>query len=438
MADQATEALAYAALAVDAAARLPDIGADTKPRPVEAVGVIGGGTMGGGIALACAAAGLPVTLVELDAAGTDRARATIDRLLDEMRDKGRIDADERRKRGERIHVVIGYQALADADLIIEAVFEQMAAKRAVFRDLDALAKPGAILATNTSYLDIDRIAAETARPHDVLGLHFFSPANVMRLLEIVRAEETGKDVLATALSFARRIGKTPVVARVCHGFIGNRLLEGYIREAGLLMLEGAAPEAIDAAIRDFGYPMGPLEMGDLAGLDIGYMLRRQFPADRFDPNAYRVMNRLVEMGRKGQKTAAGIYRYQPGSRTPIPNPVTMAIIKEERQACGMVAREIGADEIVERGLMPLVNEGARILEEGIAVRSSDIDVVYLHGYGFPRWRGGPMYWADSLGLPHILERIEYYRRTQGARWWTPAPLLERLASAGRGFRDYSG
>lgn len=436
--DSSKEALAYAAHAVRLAGTLPDIGEDVAPRPILKVGIAGGGTMGSGIALACLAAGLPVVLAERDGEAARRARARILGDIDARLDKGRIDAMEADRRRALLAIETDLRALGTADLVIEAVFEDMETKCALFRAIDRIAKAGALLATNTSYLDIDRIAAVTARPEDVLGLHFFSPAHVMRLLEIIRARRTAPDALASALAFAQRIDKQPVIARVCHGFIGNRMLEGYVREAGLLLLEGASIEAVDAAIRAFGYRMGPFEMGDLAGLDIGHMLRAQFPAGRFDQNAYRVADRLVAMGRKGQKTGAGYYRYEPGSRRPIPDPAVEAIAHEERALAGMTAREIGAQEIVERCLLPLVNEGARILEEGIAMRGSDIDVVYLEGYGFPRGRGGPMYWADSLGLPHVLARIEAWCAQLGARWWTPAPLLARLAQEGGRLSDYCG
>lgn len=434
-ADPQSKAMQHAFFAERKASRLPDVGRDIKPRSFAHIGVVGGGTMGCGIALACAAAGLTITLIEQSDEAADKAKGTVTSILDASHARGRIDDAAHQKQKDAITIKTDMAALKDADLIIEAVFENMDVKKSVFRELDRVAKKGAILATNTSYLDVDEIAASTSRPADVLGLHFFSPAHIMKLLEIVRGRETALDVLATALAFGKAIRKVAVVARVCYGFIGNRMLEGYIREAGLLMLEGAKPEQIDAAIRAFGYPMGPLQVLDLAGLDIGHMLRSQFPADRFDPHAYRVISRLVEQGRKGQKTGAGIYRYEKGNRAPIADPLTARIISEEAEKAGIKQRTITDDEIVERCMLPLINEGARILEEGVAVRASDIDVVYLYGYGFPRWRGGPMFYANQLGLKHVRERILHYQAQQGPRWWTPAPLIEKLAKEGKGFDD---
>lgn len=434
-ADPQSKALQHAFFAERKASRLPDVGRDIKPRSFAHIGVVGGGTMGCGIALACAAAGLTITLIEQTDDAAKKAQGTIAAILDASFARGRIDDAAHQKQKDAITIMTDMAALKDADLIIEAVFENMDVKKSVFRELDRVAKKGAILATNTSYLDVDEIAASTSRPADVLGLHFFSPAHIMKLLEIVRGRETALDVLATALAFGKAIRKVAVVARVCYGFIGNRMLEGYVREAGLLMLEGATPEQIDASIRAFGYPMGPLQVLDLAGLDIGHMLRSQFPADRFDPHAYRVISRLVDEGRKGQKTGAGIYRYEKGNRAPIPDPLTAQIIKEEAEKAGFKQRTISDEEIVERCILPLINEGARILEEGVAVRASDIDVVYLYGYGFPRWRGGPMFYANSLGLKHVRERILHYQAQQGPRWWTPAPLIDKLAKENKGFDD---
>ncbi len=434
-ADPQSKAMQHAFFAERKASRLPDVGRDIKPRSFAHIGVVGGGTMGCGIALACAAAGLTITLIEQSDEAADKAKGTVTSILDASHARGRINDAAHQKQKDAITIKTDMAALKDADLIIEAVFENMDVKKSVFRELDRVAKKGAILATNTSYLDVDEIAASTSRPADVLGLHFFSPAHIMKLLEIVRGRETALDVLATALAFGKAIRKVAVVARVCYGFIGNRMLEGYVREAGLLMLEGAKPEQIDAAIRAFGYPMGPLQVLDLAGLDIGHMLRSQFPADRFDPHAYRVISRLVEQGRKGQKTGAGIYGYEKGNRAPIPDPLTARITREEAEKAGIKQRTITDEEIVERCILPLINEGARILEEGVAVRASDIDVVYLYGYGFPRWRGGPMFYANQLGLKHVRERILHYQAQQGPRWWTPAPLIEKLAKEGKGFDD---
>ena len=433
-ADPQSGALRHAFFAERQTARVPGLPKDAATRSVESVGIIGGGTMGRGIALAFAAAGFPVTIAEQTGEAADAARKAIAATLDKGVAKGKITAAGRDAQLDRLGVVTHMTALAQADLIIEAVFEDMKVKKDVFTRLDGLAKDGAILATNTSYLDIDEIAAVMGRPADVIGLHFFSPANIMKLLEIVRTETTADDVLATALKLAKAIGKVPVVAGVCRGFIGNRMLQGYQREAGLLLLEGATPEQVDRAMTGFGYAMGPFQVSDLAGIDIGYLLRRGSDPATFDPHAFRVHDRLVEAGRKGQKTGAGFYSYTDGAAQP--DPAVLDIIAEEAEAAGFKRREIADAEIVERCVLPLINEGAAILEAGIAIRSADIDVVYLYGYGFPRWRGGPMYHADSLGLDHVLARIEAYRAHLGDRWWTPAGLLQRLAREGKSFAGY--
>ncbi len=434
MAHPQSAALRHAFFAEREAARIPDLPPDVAPRGIARVGVVGGGTMGSGIATACIKAGLPVIMIERDEQAAEAGRARVHGFLEHDLRKGRIDEAELAARKERFSVDTDYAALAEADLVIEAVFENMDVKKEVFRRLDAVAKKGAILATNTSYLNIDEIAAATDRPEDVLGLHFFSPAHVMKLLEIVRAARTAPDVLLAALKFAKTIRKVGVVARVCHGFIGNRMLSGYIRQAGFLILEGATPEQVDRAIYAFGFPMGPFQMGDLAGLDIGYMLRQQIRPDPEEAVAFRVHDRLVEAGAKGQKTGRGFYVYDEGGRRP--NPLALEIIEEEAKKAGIERREITDEEIVERCVLPLVNEGARILEEGIAMRASDIDVVWLYGYGFPRWRGGPMYYGDTLGLDRLLARIRAYGERLGPRFWTPAPLIERLAAAGSSFRDH--
>ncbi len=434
MAHPQSAALRHAFFAEREAARIPDLPADARPRSVEQVGVIGGGTMGSGIATACLKAGLPVVMIERDEEAAEAGRRRVHGFLEHDHAKGRIDEAELDARKNRFSVSTDYAALANADLVIEAVFENMEVKKEVFRRLDEAAKKGAILATNTSYLNVDEIAAATTRPEDVLGLHFFSPAHIMKLLEIVRAARTAPDVLLTALQFARKIRKVGVVARVCHGFIGNRMLSGYIRQAGFLILEGATPQQVDRAIYEFGFPMGPFQMGDLAGLDIGYMLRQQIRPDPQEAVAFRVHDRLVEAGAKGQKTGRGFYVY--GEGTPKPNPMVAEIVAEEAERAGIVRREIGDEEIVERCVLPLVNEGARILEEGVAIRAGDIDVVWLYGYGFPRWRGGPMYYGDTLGLDHVLARIRHHAQTAGARFWKPAALIERLAGEGKGFGDF--
>lgn len=415
--------------------KVPGIPEGTTPRDIRRVGIIGAGTMGGGIAMNFANAGIPVNMLELNQEALDRGLGVIRSNYERTAAKGRITQEDVEARMALLQPTTDYAALADADLIIEAVFENMDVKKEVFGALDKVAKPGAILATNTSYLNIDEIAAATSRPEDVLGLHFFSPANVMRLLEIVNAGKTAPDALLTVTKMAKIIRKVGVVAGVCHGFIGNRMLEGYGREAGLLALEGAKLQDIDKAAFDFGMPMGPLAMGDMAGLDIGYMLRAQFPADRFHPHAYNVGNRLVEMERKGQKTGAGWYNYEPGNRTPVPAPEVEAIIAEEAKKAGIQQREISAEEIVQRLIYPLINEGALILEEGIALRPGDIDIVYIYGYGFPPYRGGPMHYADEIGLGKIRDTIMEFQGRYGERWWTPAPLLIKLADEGKGFSD---
>ena len=429
-------ALQHVFFAEREAAKIPSLPKDTALREIKSVGVIGAGTMGGGIAMNFLNAGIPVTILEISEDALERGLGTIRKNYETSAKRGRMTEGQVDERMGLLTPTTDYAGLAGADLIIEAVFEKMEIKLEVFKNLDAVAKPGAILATNTSYLNIDEIAAATGRPEDVLGMHFFSPANVMRLLEIVRAEKTAPEVLATVLRLSRAIRKVGVVAGVCHGFIGNRMLEGYGREAGLLILEGAAPAQVDKAIYDFGYPMGPFAMMDLAGMDIGYMLRQSFGAERFDPHAYRVANRLVEMGRKGQKTGAGIYRYEPGNRAPIPDPEVDTIIAEEAEKAGIARRTITDEEIVERCVYPLINEGARILEEGIAYRAGDIDIVYIYGYGFPPYRGGPMHYGDHVGLANVREAILKHADRVGPRWWQPAPLLTRLADEGKGFGEF--
>jgi len=431
MNDPQSAAMRHAFFAEREAARVPGLSKETPLREIAAVGIVGGGTMGGGIALACAAGGLSVMIVEQNEDAAEAARKRIADTLEGGVKKGKLSETAREAQQSRITVTTEFDALGKADLVIEAVFEDLDVKREVFARLDKTAKDGAILATNTSYQDVNAIAEATGRPGDVLGLHFFSPANIMKLLEVVRAGRTADDALATALKFAKRIGKVPVVAGVCYGFIGNRMLQGYQREAGLLLLEGATPEQIDGAIHDFGFPMGPLQMADLAGIDVGYLARQKADPDSLDPFAFRVHDRLVEAGRKGQKTGAGFYRYE--GRKGEPDPDVAAIIDEAAAKAGFARRDIADEEIVERCMLPLINEGARILEEGVAIRAGDIDVVYLYGYGFPRWRGGPMFYADTLGLDHVCDRIAHYRDIHGERWWTTAPLIERLGGEGGSF-----
>ncbi len=418
------------------AVRVPDGPKDAVTRPVAHVGVVGAGTMGAGIALSCLNADLEVTLIEQKSDALERGRANIASLLETNVHKGRLSVEQRDQRLARLQPTLALESLADADLVIEAVFESMHVKRELFGRLDRIAREGAILATNTSTLDVDEIAAATRRPQDVVGLHFFSPAHIMRLIEIVRGHDTSPAVLATALAFARRLKKVGVVVGNAFGFVGNRMLYAYGRENQLLVLEGAAPEDVDRALQDFGMAMGPNAVGDLAGLDIGYQARRALRTRPQDPRWFRVSDALVERGRLGQKTGRGFYRYEPGSRTPIPDPEVAAIIRAEAQKLGIAQRPIADEEIVERCTLALVNEGAHILGEAIAQRSSDIDVIWALGYGFPRHRGGPMFYADTLGLDVVRDGIHRLARNHGIEYWRAAPLLEQLANEGGTFGEW--
>ncbi|TNE63690.1 MAG: 3-hydroxyacyl-CoA dehydrogenase [Alphaproteobacteria bacterium] len=416
--------------------RIPGIGKDTPRREIRKVGILGAGTMGGGIAMNFANAGIPVTILEVQQEALDRGLKVVRGNYERSAAKGKFPMEKVDDLMGLFTPTLSYDDLSDCDLIIEAVFEKMEIKKEVFTKLDAVAKPGVILASNTSYLDIDAIAAVTKRPADVLGLHFFSPANVMRLLEIVRAEKTADDVLATCVDLAKTIKKVGVVAGVCHGFIGNRMLSPYGREAALCVIEGAKPEEVDAALYNFGMPMGPMTMSDMAGLDIGYFNRQGVGRENYETKAYDWMDKLVEAGRKGLKVGAGVYAYEAGDRTPKPDPEVMKIIEAESAAVGIARKPKSADEIVERCMMALINEGAKILGEGKAYRASDIDVVYVNGYGYPPYRGGPMHYADSLGLKQVYETILRFQDVHGPRWWQPAPLLKELAEAGKSFADF--
>ncbi len=410
------------------AAKIDGLPANTPLRAVESVGIIGAGTMGGGIAMSFANAGIPVTLVEVDEESLGRGMATIEKNYAAGVRRGKLSGEQASERLGLIAGAVDYAPLADVDLVIEAVFEDPGLKKTVFGKLDEICKAGAILATNTSYQDVNAIAAATGRPADVIGLHFFSPANIMKLLEVVRADTTGDDVLATCMALAKRIRKVPVMSRVCYGFIGNRMLGPYFREAQLCVLEGATPRQVDTALEAWGMAMGPLRVADLAGLDVGYKAREALPAEeRGDPRSYRVADVLVEMGRLGQKSGAGYYRYDPETRGHESDPAVLEIIERESAAFGIERREIADEEIVDRLIYALVNEGMRIVEEGIAQRPGDIDVVYVYGYGFPAWRGGPMHYAEAVGLPKVLERITEFCERFGEEAWAPAPLLERLA-----------
>ena len=430
-----SRALRHVFFAERAAARIDDIAESMSARAVGRVGVIGAGTMGSGIALAFLDADLPVVLVETRAEVLDKAAASICSSIDAAAAKGRIAPDAAQRRIAALQTSLDLAAVAPCDLVVEAVFESMAAKREVFAALDGIAKPGAILATNTSTLDVDAIAAATRRPQDVLGMHFFSPAHVMKLVEVIRTQRTAPDALLGATQAARRLGKTPVVARVCDGFIGNRMIEHYLRQAMFLVDEGASAAQVDTALERFGMAMGPFRMSDLAGLDIGWQIRKRRYVERPHVRYSRIADRLCEAGRLGQKTGAGWYRYHPGRHDALHDPEVDAIVEQYRSEQRMALRRIEDEEIVDRCMLALVNEGARVLEDGIAQRASDVDVVYVTGYGFPRWRGGPMFYADQLGLFNVARRLRTFAATlHGDReFWTPAPLLERLAAAGQSF-----
>ena len=389
--------------------------------------------MGSGIAISAAAAGFAVTLVDAQAGATERGLARIRSNFEEAVRKGRMSAAAAAAAFARIDTATDLEVLANADLVIEAVFENLGVKRQVFARLGTLCRPGAVLATNTSTLDVDAIATASGRFADVVGMHFFSPANVMRLVEIVRGRGTAPDVVATAAAVTRRLGKVGVVVGNCFGFVGNRMLYAYGREKELMMLEGAAPESIDRALEAFGMAMGPNAVGDLAGLDVGYQVRREWGDRPDDPRFYRVSNLLVEHGRLGQKTGSGFYRYGANTRRGTPDPEVGALIRDEAARLGIAQRDIDEAEIVERCMLALVNEGARVLEERIATTPSDIDVIWCNGYGFPRERGGPMFYADTLGLRRVLERVQACGASYGERYWQPAAELVRLARAGSSF-----
>ncbi len=422
-------ALVHVFFAERAARTIPGIPADTPSLPVRRAAIIGAGTMGGGIAMSFANAGIPVSVLELSAPALERGLALIAKNYAASVSRGSLSAERAERAQALIAGVMEYAALAEADIIIEAVFEELQVKQEVFARLDRVAAPGAILATNTSTLDIDAIAASTSRPEQVVGTHFFSPANVMKLLENVRGARTAPAVIATVMALGRRLGKVPVLAGNCDGFIGNRMLGFYGLEAEFLLEEGATPEQIDRVIEGFGFAMGPLAVRDLAGNDVGFLIRkrRKLPADeRFSP----ILERLVTAGRLGQKSARGFYRYE--GRTRIPDPQVLELIESVSRELGIERRAIPDGEILERLLHPLVNEGARIVEEGIALRASDVDVVYVNGYGFPAWRGGPMYWGAQSGLARVVETMQRLARTHGARWG-PAALLQRQAATGAGW-----
>jgi 3-hydroxyacyl-CoA dehydrogenase len=426
MASPESKAQRYFFFAEREAAKIPDVPPETPAKEVKKAAVLGAGTMGGGIAMNFANAGIPVTVVEVAKDALERGLAVVRRNYEATASKGRLTREDVEKRMGLITGTTDFNAIADADIVIEAVFEEMPIKKEVFAKIDRICKADAVLATNTSTLDVNEIAAATKRPESVIGTHFFSPANVMRLLENVRGAKSSKTTIATAMAVGRRINKVPVLVGVCYGFVGNRMLHQRGKQAEKLILEGALPHQVDRVLYDFGFPMGPFAMGDLAGLDVGWRIRK----GKGEKSA--VADRLCEMGRFGQKTGAGYYRYG-ADRTATPDPEVEKIIVDVSTQMGITRRPIGDDEILARLLYPMVNEGAKILDEKIAIRASDIDVIWVYGYGWPVYRGGPMFWADHVGLKALRDRMLEFKRTTGDPFWTPAPLLERLAAEDRGF-----
>ena len=430
-----SRSLRHLFLAERAASKIPDVPSDTPKRDIKAVAVIGAGTMGGGIAMNFLNAGIPVKMLEMKQEALDRGLATIRKNYEAQFKKGKLKQDKYEQRMALLSTTLDYADLKDADLVIEAVFEDLGVKEQVFKQLDAVMKPGAILASNTSTLDVNKIAAFTQRPQDVVGLHFFSPANVMKLLEVVRGDKTAKDVMATVMAVAKKIKKVAVVSGVCDGFIGNRMIEQYGRQGGFLLDEGCTPAQVDKAIEKFGFAMGPFRMGDLAGNDIGWAIRKRRAVERADMKYSRTADKLCELGRFGQKTGAGWYDYQAGKRDAIPSELVNQMIESHRKELGITPRKISDEEIVQRLVFALVNEGAHILEDGIAGKSGDIDMVYLTGYGFPIWRGGPMHYAGEVGLFNVVQAMNRFAKNPNddADFWQPAPLLAKLAAEGKQF-----
>ncbi len=427
MASPESKAQRYFFFAEREAAKIPDVPADTPARDVKTAAVIGAGTMGGGIAMNFANAGIPVTVVEMNQENLDRGLGIVRKNYEATASRGRLTAADVEKRMGLITGTTDWNAVRDADMIIEAVFEEMPIKKEVFAKLDGIAKPDAVLATNTSTLDVDEIASATRRPESVIGTHFFSPANVMRLLENVRGKKSSKTTIATAMTIGRRIAKVPVLVGVCYGFVGNRMLHQRGQQAEKLILEGALPHQVDKVLTDFGFPMGPFAMGDLAGLDVGWRIRKGRGTKS------PVADRICELGRFGQKTGSGYFKYEKGDRTPIPDPDVEKIIVDVATEQGITRRHITDEEILQRLLYPMVNEGAKILDEKIAIRASDIDVIWVYGYGWPVYRGGPMFWADQIGLRALRDTMVNFQKASGDAFWTPAPLLNRLADEGKGF-----
>lgn len=415
-------------------AKVPGLPKDTPVRSIKSVGVIGAGTMGGGIAMNFANVGIPVTIVEVKQEALDKGLGIIRRNYENTAKKGRLTQQQVEDRMNLITGSLSYDAFKDVDLVIEAVFENMDVKKSIFKQLDEVCKPGAILASNTSTLDIDEIASATKRPEDVVGLHFFSPANVMKLLEIVRGEKTSDEVKATSMAIAKTIKKVGVLVGNCHGFVGNRMLHKRGAEAMSLVNEGASPQQVDKVLTDLGFPMGQFAMSDLAGIDIGYSIReeRRKAGENVPPSW---MDSLAEQGRLGQKTQAGVYKYEEGNRKPIPDPAVDQIIADFRKEQGIASRDITDQEILERCMYVMINEGAKILEEGIAARSLDIDITWIYGYGFPAYRGGPMFWADQIGLDKVLASVKKFHQEVGGEQWKPSALLEKLVAEGKKFGD---
>ncbi|HCX80677.1 MAG: 3-hydroxyacyl-CoA dehydrogenase [Curvibacter sp. RIFCSPHIGHO2_12_FULL_63_18] len=430
-----SKSLRHLFLAERAASKIADVPADTAQRAINSVAVIGAGTMGGGIAMNFLNAGIPVKMLEMKQEALDRGIATIRKNYEAQVAKKKLKQDKYEQRMSLLSTTLSYDDLNTADMVIEAVFEEIGVKEAVFKELDRVMKPGAILASNTSTLDVNKIAAFTKRPEDVVGLHFFSPANVMKLLEVVRGEKTAKDVMATVMSVAKKIKKTAVVSGVCDGFIGNRMIEQYGRQGGFLLDEGCTPAQVDKAMEKFGMAMGPFRMGDLAGNDIGWAIRKRRYTEQPDMKYSKTADLLCEKGRFGQKTGAGWYDYVPGKRDAIPNAEVVAMIEEHRKSLGITPRKISDEEIVQRLVFSLVNEAAHILEEGIAAKASDIDIVYIFGYGFPAHRGGPMNYADEVGLFNVVQAMNRFAQNplDDAKFWQPAPLLAKLAAEGKTF-----
>jgi 3-hydroxyacyl-CoA dehydrogenase len=427
--DERSKALRYAFFAERKAGKVEGLPADTKTRPVARAAVIGAGTMGAGIATCFINAGIPVTVIEDNQEALSRGLDRIKAIFNDAVRRGRSSPELRDKQLTLLSGGLKLEAAADADIVIEAVFEEMPVKRDIFGKLDKIVKPGAILATNTSYLNIDEIASATSRPQDVLGMHFFSPANIMRLLEVVRAAKTAPDVLKTAVELGPKLGKLPVTVGVCYGFVGNRMLSRRSRQGERLLIEGALPQEVDAAMVNFGNRMGPFAVGDLAGLDIGWRIRKATGTKA------PIADALCEQGRFGQKTGKGFYIYPEGARMGVPDPEVESLIVKVSQELGVQRRPISEQEIVERLVFPMINEGARILSEGIAARASDIDMIWIYGYGWPAWRGGPMYYADHAGLSYVASRLEAYAAASGDESLSPSPLLKQLTAAGRTFAE---